>query len=48
VVSLAEAEQRYLRWALSRHGADRRALAARLGLSERTLYRKLKEAKLAS
>ena len=48
VISLAEAEQRYLRWALSRHGADRRALAARLGLSERTLYRKLKEAKLAS
>jgi transcriptional regulator with PAS, ATPase and Fis domain len=48
VVPLAEAEQRYLRWALAQHGDDRRALAARLGLSERTLYRKLKEAKLAS
>ncbi len=46
IVPLAEAERRYLRWALERHGDDRRALALRLGLSERTLYRKLREARL--
>lgn len=45
---LAEAERRYLRWALEQNGADRRVLAGRLGLSERTLYRKLKEAQLGS
>ncbi|MDD5249332.1 MAG: sigma 54-interacting transcriptional regulator [Rhodocyclaceae bacterium] len=41
---LAEVERRYLRWALENHGEDRRTLAAKLGISERTLYRKLKEA----
>ena len=44
IVPLEEAEKRYLRWALARHGADRRTLAGKLGLGERTLYRKLKEA----
>ncbi len=48
IVPLAEAERRYLRWALEQNGADRRVLAGRLGLSERTLYRKLKEAQLGS
>lgn len=41
IVSLDEAEQRYLRSALARHRGDRRSLAAKLGLSERALYRKL-------
>ncbi len=41
IVPLAEAEQRYLRSALARHRGDRRSLAAKLGLSERALYRKL-------
>ncbi len=42
VVELREVEQRYLRWAAERHAGDRRQLAARLGMSERTLYRKLR------
>ncbi|BCB27864.1 transcriptional regulator [Sulfurimicrobium lacus] len=44
IVPLEEAERRYLRWALERHGSDRRLLAQKLGLGERTLYRKLKDA----
>lgn len=44
ILPLAEAERRYLRWALARHGADRRALARKLEVGERTLYRKLREA----
>jgi two-component system, NtrC family, response regulator HydG len=43
IVPLEEAERRYLRWALARHRGDRRKLARKLGLSERTLYRKLQE-----
>jgi len=43
IVSLAEAERRYLRWAASRHQGDRHALAGRLGISPRTLFRKLRE-----
>jgi two-component system, NtrC family, response regulator HydG len=43
IVSLEMAEQRYLHWALAQHGGDRRALADKLGISERTLYRKLKD-----
>lgn len=43
IVPLAEAERRYLRWAVSRHAGDRHALAARLGVSPRTLFRKLRE-----
>lgn len=42
VVPLALAEQQYLEWAASHHMGDRRALAKMLGISERTLYRKLR------
>jgi transcriptional regulator with PAS, ATPase and Fis domain len=41
IVPLDEVERRYLRRALERLGGDKKALAARLGISERTLYRKL-------
>ena len=41
IVPLETAEQRYLQWALARHGGDRKSLAEQLGISERTLYRKL-------
>ncbi|MGC8592238.1 sigma-54 interaction domain-containing protein [Acidithiobacillus sp.] len=41
IIPLAELEERYLRWASQSHGGDRRSLAQRLGVSERTLYRKL-------
>ncbi len=41
IVSLEVAERRYLQWALARHGGDRKTLASQLGISERTLYRKL-------
>jgi DNA-binding NtrC family response regulator len=44
IVTLTEAERRYLRWAAGHHNGDRRSLAKVLGLSERTLYRKLREA----
>jgi transcriptional regulator with PAS, ATPase and Fis domain len=40
---LANAERDALRGALQRHAGSRRELAVRLGLSERTLYRKLRE-----
>jgi len=35
---------RYLAWAAEHFQGDRRTLAQRLGISERTLYRKLREA----
>ena len=41
LVPLTEMEQHYLRWALGRYPADKPALANELGISERTLYRKL-------
>jgi len=41
LISLAEVEQRYVRNALNQLGGDRKALARQLGISERTLYRKL-------
>jgi transcriptional regulator with PAS, ATPase and Fis domain len=41
IVPLEIAELRYLQWALAHHGGDRKSLAAQLGISERTLYRKL-------
>ena len=41
IVPLEVAELRYLQWALAHHGGDRKSLAAQLGISERTLYRKL-------
>jgi transcriptional regulator with PAS, ATPase and Fis domain len=40
---LLHAEREALRQALRSHSGSRRELAARLGLSERTLYRKLRE-----
>ncbi len=43
LVPLKDLERHYLRWALACHGRDRRALAEALGISERTLYRKLRE-----
>ncbi len=47
VVTLAEAERRYLTWAAAHHAGDRKSLAVRLGISERTLFRKLGEAGVA-
>lgn len=41
VLPLAEMERRYLGWSLVHHEGDRRSLAHELGISERTLYRKL-------
>jgi DNA-binding NtrC family response regulator len=43
LVTLKEAEKRYLRWALATFPGERRELARRLGLSERTFYRKTRE-----
>lgn len=42
VVELAELEMRYIAWAEARMAADPSALAGLLGVSQRTLYRKLK------
>ncbi|MGF1644151.1 MAG: sigma-54 interaction domain-containing protein [Thiotrichales bacterium] len=41
LISLNEAEHRYLDWALKQTAGDKKLLANRLGISERTLYRKL-------
>ncbi|TCJ19783.1 sigma-54-dependent Fis family transcriptional regulator, partial [Parasulfuritortus cantonensis] len=41
IVPLDEAERNYVRWALEQKGGDKKALAEALGISERTLYRKL-------
>ena len=41
VVPLELAERQYVRWALERMNGDKKALANALGVSERTLYRKL-------
>lgn len=41
IIPLEQAEQNYLQWAVSQHRGDRLALAKTLGISERTLYRKL-------
>ena len=41
VVPLKIIEQTYLQWVAARHPGDKRSLARQLGLSERTLYRKL-------
>ena len=45
VIPLEEMERRYLLWAVARFSGDKRELAAQLGVSERTLYRKLQEAR---
>lgn len=42
IVPLQVAERRYLDWALAQAQGDKPLLARRLGISERTLYRKLK------
>ncbi len=44
LLPLEEVEHRYLRWVHDTHPGDRRALAEQLGVSERTLYRKLRQA----
>jgi DNA-binding NtrC family response regulator len=41
LLPLEQMERRYVRWALQQVGGDRKVLARRLGISERTLYRKL-------
>lgn len=41
VMPLDRVETEYVRWALAQMGGDKRALALSLGISERTLYRKL-------
>lgn len=42
ILPLKQAERRYVRWALRRVNGDKNRLARLLGISERTLYRKLK------
>jgi two-component system response regulator HydG len=44
LLPLEEVEHRYLRWVYEAHPGDRKALAESLGVSERTLYRKLRQA----
>jgi transcriptional regulator with PAS, ATPase and Fis domain len=44
LLPLESLEHHYLRWALASHQGDKRALAHKLGISERTLYRKLEKA----
>jgi transcriptional regulator with PAS, ATPase and Fis domain len=41
VMPLERVETEYVRWALDQMGGDKRGLALKLGISERTLYRKL-------
>jgi DNA-binding NtrC family response regulator len=41
IVPLEQMEKRYLEWATNNFPGDRQSLAAKLGVSERTLYRKL-------
>ncbi len=48
IVTLEEAERRYLQRAVAIHQGDRRELAACLGISERVLYRKLAELRKSS
>ena len=47
IVTLAEQERAYLHRAQRLHQGDRRSLAKKLGISERTLFRKLQALKLA-
>ncbi len=44
-LTLDDNEREYLAWAVKNHQGDRPSLARRLGLSERTLFRKLRELK---
>jgi DNA-binding NtrC family response regulator len=43
MMTLEDAEARYLRWATSRFSGTNRDLARELGITERTLYRKLRQ-----
>jgi len=43
VIPLREVEKRYLEWAVANHAGERAELAQQLGMSERTLYRRLRE-----
>ncbi len=45
ILPLEDMERRYLLWALARFHGDKRSLSERLGISERTLYRKLQGAR---
>ena len=42
MLPLEQVELHYLRWAVARFDGNKKELARRLGLSERTLYRKLR------
>jgi DNA-binding NtrC family response regulator len=44
IAPLASLEKRYLNWAAAQFPGDRKTLARQLGVSERTLYRKLRGA----
>ncbi|PWB48241.1 MAG: Fis family transcriptional regulator [Nitrosomonadales bacterium] len=44
MIPVEQMERRYLAWAAENFHGDRKSLAGKLGMSERTLYRKLKEA----
>ena len=46
--SLVDAEAGHIAALLERHGRNRRAVAQVLGISERTLYRKIKRYRLGS
>jgi transcriptional regulator with PAS, ATPase and Fis domain len=43
IVPLEQLEKSYLEWAVATFPGDRQSLATKLGVSERTLYRKLRE-----
>ncbi len=43
IIPLEQLERYYLEWAVTNFPGDRHSLAAKLGVSERTLYRKLRE-----
>ena len=43
LLPLREIERRYLEWAVATHTGERAELADKLGMSPRTLYRRLRE-----
>ena len=47
ILPLAEIERRYLTQVLRQYQGDRKSLARKLGISERTLFRKLKSLHIA-
>ena len=42
IISLEQCEQYYLEWLNNKYQGDHKSLAKKLGVSERTLYRKFK------